>query len=118
MARTVRNQKLDTRSARAKLPMKKSGYWVTVTKGCSVGYRKRTRGGVWLGRIVRLGFRRETTLGSADDVLDADGSAALDFGEAQEKARKWLTRLTPSARGWPRSGPYLSPRLWRTIWPI
>jgi integrase len=107
MARTVRNQKLDTRSARAKLPIKKSGYWVTVTKGCSVGYRKGTRGGVWLAKIVRPGFRRETTLGSADDVLDADGSAALDFGQAQEKARKWLSAASREAQGvGPASGPY------------
>jgi hypothetical protein len=91
MARTVPNQKLGTRSARTKLPFKKSGYWVSVSKGCSIGYRKGTKGGAWAAKIVRPEFRRETTLGSADDVLDTDGVAALDFGQAQEKARKWFS---------------------------
>jgi hypothetical protein len=31
---------LDTRSARAKLPANKSGYWVPITRGFAVGYRK------------------------------------------------------------------------------
>jgi integrase len=107
MARTVRNQKLDTRSARSRLPINKSGYWVTVTKGCSVGYRKGTKGGVWLAKTVRPGFRRETTLGPADDVLDADGIAALNFGQAQEKARKWFSAVSREAQGvGPATGPY------------
>src|SRR5437763_15149495 len=90
MARTVRNQKLDTRSARAMLPMKTSGYRTSVAKGCAIGYRKGPKGGAWLAKIVREDYRRETTLGAADDILDADGLATLDFGQAQAAARVWF----------------------------
>ena len=44
MARTIRNAKLDTRSARAKLPAQKSAYWVSISRGFTVGYRKGAKG--------------------------------------------------------------------------
>jgi integrase len=107
MARTARNQKLDTRSARAKLPLKKSGYWTPVAKGCAVGYRKGPKGGTWLAKIVRQDFRRETAIGPADDMLDADGVAALDFAQAQHRAREWFAETVREAEGIaPARGPY------------
>jgi integrase len=107
MARTARNQKLDTRSARAKLPARKGGYWTPVAKGCAVGYRKGPKGGTWLAKIVRPDFRRETAIGPADDILDADGIAALDFAEAQRRARDWFAATVREAEGVaPSRGPY------------
>ena len=35
--------------------------------GLKLGYRKGTRGGVWVGKLVESGARVETTLGRADD---------------------------------------------------
>jgi integrase len=102
MARTVRNAKLDTRSARARLPAKKSGYWVPIARGFALGYRKGSKGGVWLARLIDGQGRREATLGSADDALDADGERILDYARAQAKARKWLTSI--DAEG--KVGPY------------
>jgi integrase len=93
MARTVRNGKLDTRSARAKLPASKSGYWVPITRGFAVGYRKGPKGGVWLARLIEPGRRHETTLGPADDALDADGVRILDYAQAQTKGRAWVAAL-------------------------
>ena len=52
MARTVRNPKLDTRSARAKLVMRDSLYWVPLAPGCALGYRKGPKGGVWVAKIA------------------------------------------------------------------
>ncbi len=107
MARTARNQKLDTRSARVKLPFNKSGYWTSIAKGCAIGYRKGPKGGMWLAKVVRPGFRRETAIGPADDTLDADGVAALDFAQAQEKARGWFSSVSREAEGMgPARGPY------------
>lgn len=107
MARTVRNQKLDTRSARARLPMKKSGYWVSVAKGCALGYRKGPKGGMWLAKVVRPGFRRETTIGPADDALEPDGVTAIDFADAQGRARNWFADAAREAEGiGPVRGPY------------
>ncbi len=42
-------------------------------------------------------YRRETTLGAADDILDADGLAALDFGQAQAAARVWFAEKAREA---------------------
>jgi integrase len=102
MARTVRNAKLDTRSARAKLPAKKSGYWVPIARGFALGYRKGPKGSVWLARLIDGNGRRETTLGPADDALDADGERILDYPQAQAQARCWLASLDAEAK----TGPY------------
>jgi integrase len=102
MARTVRNAKLDTRSARAKLPPKKSGYWVPIARGFALGYRKGPKGSVWLARLIDGKGRQETTLGPADDALDADGERILDYAQAQAQARGWLASLDAEAK----AGPY------------
>ena len=94
MARTVRNSKLDTRSARAKLPMRDSPYWVPLAPGCALGYRKGTKGGIWLAKLVRDGVRQQTTLGAADDALDPDGVLAISYAQAQYKAREWFAMVT------------------------
>jgi hypothetical protein len=102
MARTVRNAKLDTRSARAKLSLNKSGYWVPIARGFALGYRKGSKGGMWLARLIDKEGRRETSLGPADDVLEPDGMRILDYAQAQSKAREWLSLLSHKSD----SGPY------------
>ena len=99
MARQIRNAKLDTRSARTRLPARKSPYWHPITRGCALGYRKGAKGGVWLAKYVGEGFREETAIGPADDALDADGTTALSFAQAQEKARDWFSKIGKEAAG-------------------
>jgi integrase len=103
MARTVRNQKLDSRSARAKLPVRDAIYWLSLAPGCAIGYRKGPKGGVWIAKIVRPGLRQQTTLGPADDVLDPDGVLAIGYADAQAKARHWFEVVTRPATS---AGPY------------
>jgi integrase len=103
MARTVRNPKLDTRSARARLPMRDSPYWVSLAPGCTLGYRKGPKGGVWLAKIVRDRLRLQTTLGPADDALEPDGLLAVSYAQAQTKARDWFAAVT---RPGTPAGPY------------
>jgi integrase len=103
MARTVRNPKLDSRSARAKLAMRDSPYWVSLAPGCALGYRKGSKGGVWLAKLVRGDLRQQTTLGPADDALDPDGVLAVSYAQAQTKAREWFAAL---ARPEKPTGPY------------
>jgi integrase len=93
MPRTVRNHKIDTPSARARLPLQRSVYWVSLSPGCAFGYRKGAKGGVWVAKLVRGAVRKETTIGPADDVLKADGTLALSFAQAQELARAWFPRV-------------------------
>jgi integrase len=103
MARTVRNPKLDTRSARARLAMRDSPYWVSLAPGCALGYRKGPKGGVWLAKIVRDALRQQTTLGPADDALDPDGVLAISYAQAQTRAREWLASVTRPTN---LTGPY------------
>jgi integrase len=106
MARTAKNQKLDTRSARARLAPSKSGYWTPISRGCALGYRKASKGGgTWLARIIRPGLRREIAIGPADDFMDANGATILDYGQAQAKARQWFAEAE-RADGTVPSGPY------------
>jgi integrase len=94
VARIKRSSKLDTPSARANLPQRKSPYWQAITPGFAQGYRRAPKGGVWLTKLVIPGrLRQETTLGTADDTLDADGVYVLSFAQAQEKARRWKAQI-------------------------
>jgi integrase len=90
MARTIRDAKLDTPSARATL--KAGRHWLSIAPGCAFGYRKGAKGGVWAAKLVRGALRLETTIGPADDVLPADGSLSLSYVQAQEKARAWYSQ--------------------------
>lgn len=109
MARTVRNAKLDTRSARTKLPVRREPYWVVISRGCAVGYRKGAEGGSWIARFRNEnGKQHYNALGPADDALDADGGGlCLTYADAQRQADKWFKL---AARGFeeeaPQSGPY------------
>jgi len=99
MARTVRNYKIDTRSARARLPAKPAIHWTVISPGCSVGYRKGRTGGVWIAKFVANGLRAQTTLGRADDIIDADSGLSLSYSEAQEHARVWFAETARQQSG-------------------
>jgi integrase len=109
MARTVRNAKLDTRSARTKLEPRREPYWVVISKGCALGYRKGSEGGTWISRFRDdAGKQHYQALGAADDAMDADGGGlSMTYADAQRKADEWFKK---AARGFeedaPRSGPY------------
>ena len=110
MARTVRDAKLQTREARLRLKLStgREPYWRAIEKGRHLGYYKGERGGSWLARIYIEGAYRKTSLGSADDVMNADGHAVLSFEQAQEKARVWFEQQCRIANGLEAvsSGPY------------
>jgi len=107
MARTIRNPKLDTRSARAKLATRKAPYWTSISPGCAFGYRKGAKGGTWLAKYVRDGVRKETAIGPADDALDA-GGGVLSFAKAQTDARDWFQKIEQGGDGEPdASEPYI-----------
>lgn len=86
--------KLDTKTAREKLPVIGTPYWLTVTPGRSIGYHKPNGGGAgtWRARFYNPDNRviRKTALGTADDFDNANGSTVLNFAQAQEKAREWF----------------------------
>ncbi len=74
-------------------------HWLGLSPGRALGYRKSSRGGVWVARFVQEGFRREEKLAIADDLLDADGVQVLDFTQAQDRARGWFLLAMREATG-------------------
>jgi integrase len=107
MARTLRDAKLDTRAARLRLKQRREPYWRSISEGLAIGYRRGTKGGTWIARHYSAEHgRRFQSIGTADDVAEADGEHVLSFGHAQEAARKWFADLARQDRGEVRSGPY------------
>src|SRR5436190_21133525 len=91
MARTVRNPKIDTRSARARLPGRREPYWTVISEGCALGYRRGAKGGTWILRFRdESGRQHYSALGAADDARDADGLSVFSFAQAQTQARDWF----------------------------
>ena len=107
MARTVRNAKIDTRSARTKLTQRREPYWAVLTQGCAIGYRKGKNSGSWIARWRGSDQKQHYhAIGAADDNLNQEesGTAILAYKEAQEQARNWFSGCG-SKTGKPR-GPY------------
>jgi integrase len=108
MARSVRNAKLDTRSARTKLAAKREPYWTVITKGCALGYRKGAKAGTWISRFRDdAGKQHYQSIGAADDAMDPDGVVCLSYSDAQREAGKWF-RVAANGfqEGEARSGPH------------
>ena len=100
MARTVRNPKIDTRSARSRLPARREPHWTVISEGCALGYRRGAKGGTWIAKFRdESGKRSLEALGAADDARDADGLSVYDFAQAQERARAWFKRKAREAAG-------------------
>jgi hypothetical protein len=88
MARTVREAALGTRSARLRLPVFAKPYCRVIEQGLHLGYRRRSTGGSWIARRRNdEGIYRETKLGLADDLQEANGESIPDFSRAQRAAR-------------------------------
>jgi integrase len=109
MARMVRNSKIDTRSARARLSARREPYWTVLSAGCALGYRKGAKGGTWIARFRGDdGGQRYKSLGAADDARDSDGLSVFSFAQAQGWARSWFDRRAREQAGdfAPPDGPY------------
>lgn len=107
MARTLRDTKLDTRAARLRLKARREPYWRSISEGLAIGYRRGIKGGTWIARHYSGEYgRRYHAIGTADDIVDADGAHVLSFAQAQEAARRWFSDLARHDRGEVRSGPY------------
>jgi integrase len=108
MARTLRDAKLDTRSARSKLTIRREPYWRSISEGIAIGYRKGAKGGTWIARHYSAEQgRRYQSIGTADDVAEADGEHVLSFAQSQDRARRWFSELAAQDSGEISSGgPY------------
>ncbi len=101
MPRKARNERLDTRTARLKLPVRSEPHWFTIQEGRAIGYRRLPGGkaGAWIARHYSpADGRTYRSLGTADDYMDADGGSTLTFAQAQARAAEWF-RETERAAG-------------------
>jgi integrase len=107
MARTARNSSLETRTARARLRIRRTPYFAKIAKGLRLGYYRGSIAGSWVARCYRgAGVYATEPLGIADDTLDADGVKVLDYWQAQQHARRWGERQRLIAAGMLREGSY------------
>jgi len=92
VARTAKNSRVDSRSARLKLAPRREPYWTKLSSGCYLGYRRIANGGSWIARLrdKATGRRAYAALGAADDYRDADNVGTFDFDHAQELARAYF----------------------------
>jgi integrase len=106
MPRSARKASLETRTARARLAMRRAPYFVKIAKGLRLGYYRGSACGTWIGRRYRGGSSYDTTaLGPADDLADADAIKVLNFWQAQAAARGWAEKQR-LIEGMVRAGPY------------
>jgi integrase len=109
MARTVRDARLESRTARAALKPTGKPYYRAIDEGLHLGYRKGKTGGKWVVRRYLGGESYAVeTIGTADDTIDADGAAVLSFAQAQALARDRHVASKRAAKGLPaQSGPFM-----------
>jgi integrase len=88
MPRRTRSPKLETRTNRLKLAMRRKPYFVVVSPGISLGYRRNRGPGTWVLRCAD-GHGRSWTkaFATVDDHEDADATHVLDYWQAQDRAR-------------------------------
>jgi integrase len=87
MPRTLRDSKLDTREARARLKVRGKPYWRSLEPGLHLGYRRlASKPGTWCVRryVGNQGYVVEALKGAvADDFNEADGTTVLSYAQAQ-----------------------------------
>lgn len=93
MARVFADLRLQDRSARSRLRVRRNPYWRMVCEGQHLGYYKGARGGTWIARYRPPGTPGNGTklaLGVADDTGDANGDTLLNWKQALDKAMHWF----------------------------
>ena len=88
MPRSARAPKLETRTARLKLPVGRKPEFVRVAPGVALGYRRTATAGTWVVRVADgEGGAWTKRGGTVDDLSESDGDGVLTFWQAQERAK-------------------------------
>jgi integrase len=91
-----RAAKLETATARRRLPARRKPYYTTISPGIALGYRRNIGGGSWSARCTSQGADWIKRIGLADDLEPADGKHVLTYWQAIDVARA-LARRQPGA---------------------
>lgn len=95
MARTIADIRLQDRTARARLKPRHHPYWRSISDGRHLGYYRGKQTGSWIARCRAPDERDYVTLplGTADDIVEADGEGILDWKQALEAALDWFQKV-------------------------
>jgi len=89
MTRRIRNNALENKTGRLKLPVAKKPVFVRIGAGISMGYRRNKTAGTWVLKVSDgKGGAKTSAVGTADDFVDADGTNIFTFWQAQDLAKK------------------------------
>src|SRR5262249_59076219 len=91
-----RSAKLETPTARRKLPVQKKPYWTTISPGIHLGYRRNQGAGTWSVRVADSGAEWIKRIGLADDLAAGAPPAVLHYWQAIDQAPA-LPRRQPCA---------------------
>jgi integrase len=89
-----RAAKLETPTARRKLPIRRKPFFVTVSPNVRLAYRRNLGPGTWSVRVTGPGIDWLKRIALADDLEPADGKAVLTYWQAIDAARA-LARREP-----------------------
>jgi integrase len=108
MPRKLKAPKIDSRSARERLPRRAEPFWAVISRGRALGYRKGAKGGTWIARLRgEDGKQHYHPIGVADDIEDPDGREILSYGDALDAARIWFeAQKNAGGAQARRGGPY------------
>jgi integrase len=90
--------KLDSKTARLKLPVRKKSYTARIAPGIRLAYRRNEGAGTW--SVLGGGGQWLKKIGIADDLEPADGANVLDYWQASARARD-LARAKDADSGKP-----------------
>jgi integrase len=97
MPRSIKSNRLATRTSRLTLPISKKPIYEKIGVGVSLGYRRNKTAGSWVLRIADgKGSSHIQSIALADDCAETNDSTILTFWQAQEAAR---ARVKPGPIG-------------------
>lgn len=82
-----RDMAIETKTARMRLAVRGKPYWLTLSGGVSLGYRRTDGVGTWSVRLADgKGGNAIKRIAAADDERRADGKGVMTFAQAREAA--------------------------------
>jgi integrase len=98
----IRSTKLESATARLRLPLRKKPYWQRIDRAIKLGYRRNETAGTWSVEATD-GHGKEwiRKFAQADDHDQADGQTILTFYQAQDRAKLIARGQTAAGAGAP-----------------
>jgi integrase len=99
MAHKTRAPKIENRTARLKLPVRRKPYFTSIAPGISLGYRRNQGAGVWVVRgSDGHGANWTKRFAVADDHEESNDGTVMTYWQAQDRARAIARRTESTSR--------------------